>query len=99
MSKNKNIATIFFTILFLIILVTPTVVITLDNTVDVSCLYSMSEEEEETEAKDFKLTFKFEAVCVEPQSSYLITPNTFGYTFKAYSKPNLNLVFPPPDFA
>ncbi len=67
----------------------------LDDTVDISVFYSLSEEEEEI--KHAKLLFSDNEEDLDYLRSVLKT-NNLCYFFKNYSKPHLNLISPPPDF-
>lgn len=95
--KKKSIA-IFFTILFLAIITTPTIISAIDKSVDISVFYSMSEEEE-----SHKIPSKlFEALFTKPNPvhyylSSAVEDNSLGYYFKNYPKPHLNLISPPPE--
>ncbi len=94
----KLIASSFFLLLFLGFIVAPTVIHTIDNSIDISFFYSITEEEErghqtvknfEVIVSDLNLT---EFFCVTK-----VTSNTIGYEFKKYPKPHLNLISPPPE--
>jgi hypothetical protein len=70
-----------------------------DDSIDISFVYDMSEEEEEKGNESSK---EFENRVVDLEIK-LITFNTtedftyFMYTFKTYQKPHLNLIYPPPE--
>lgn len=76
----------------------PTLIVSIDDTVNVSILYGCAEEEEkesETE-KTFELVFDE----LENGSSFfdfLNEQSQLSYRFKIYPKPHLNLIFPPPE--
>lgn len=91
----KKHISIFFTILFLAIITAPSIIMLLDDTVDISVFYSLSEEEEEI--KHAKLLFSDNEEDLDYLRSVLKT-NNLCYFFKNYSKPHLNLISPPPDF-
>ncbi|WP_299249112.1 hypothetical protein [uncultured Lacinutrix sp.] len=91
----KKHISIFFTILFLAIITAPSIIMILDDTVDISVFYSLSEEEEEI--KHAKLLFSDNEEDLDYLRSILKT-NNLCYFFKNYSKPHLNLISPPPDF-
>jgi hypothetical protein len=72
----------------------------IDDTIDISYIYDMSEEEEE---KGKESTKEFEKFVVELDieiESFLLSENeqNLEYTFKTYPKPHLNLIIPPPEF-
>lgn len=86
---------IFFTVIFMALVAAPTIILSFDNTVDVSSFYGISEEEEH---QPVKLVFDSSnedsnAFLFSRKSTYSI-----GYPFKTYSKPHLNLISPPPEF-
>lgn len=87
---------IFFTVLLMALTAAPTVLSVIDDSVDISMFFSTSEEEEkETKTiKDLKLLFS------EYNTDFTLantTNNKFGYCFKKYAKPHLNLISPPPE--
>ncbi|MFC4722689.1 hypothetical protein ACFO5O_10175 [Geojedonia litorea] len=95
---NKKSIAIFFTVLFLAIITTPTIISAIDKSVDISVFYSMSEEEENHKVAN-KL---FEALFTKPNPvHYYLTSaaveNSLGYYYKTYPKPHLNLISPPPE--
>lgn len=97
---NKNLLTISFSLLFLTSILVPTILVLVDDSIDISFVYDMSEEEEERGNESSK---EFENRVVDLEIK-LITFNTtekpsyFMYTFKTYQKPHLNLIYSPPEF-
>lgn len=92
----RTLTSIFFTVLFMAIITAPSIILVVDDSVDVSVFYSLSEEEEEH--KSVKLVFSLnqeESIGFDK----LIDVNHLVYHFKNYSKPHLNLISPPPDFS
>ncbi len=90
---NRNIIATVFSILFMALITAPSVLLAVDDTFDVSIFYSITEEEE-------KETIKIAPVKELNEVVYAITSNTtesLGYCFKKYAKPQLNLIFPPPE--
>ena len=75
----------------------PTILKVLDSTIDVSIIYSMSEEEEkETKTiDDIKLLFSETIENVLVAEFFL--SNYLHYNHKKYSDPNLHLYSPPPE--
>ncbi|MBF8151250.1 hypothetical protein ITJ86_15180 [Winogradskyella sp. F6397] len=73
----------------------PTIIVSFDDTTDVTSFYSIVEEEEN---HNVKLVFK----NTDQESNTLFDDcsNTHGvgYMYKQYPKPHLNLISPPPDF-
>jgi hypothetical protein len=90
---RQNIA-IFFTILFMGIISAPSLIMTMDDSIDVTCFFGINEEEEN---ESFKLVF--EAISSSHEDSFLDSKNAHkvAYIFKAYAKPHLNQIFPPPE--
>ena len=95
---NKSLLAIFFSFLFLSLALAPTVLLTIDESIDLSFFYDISEEEEEKEShKEFE---KF-VVDLDTDIEGFITSNNreyIEYAFNTYQKPHLNLIFPPPEF-
>lgn len=98
---KKNLLASFFLILFLSLISAPTVITAIDENADVSLFYSIAEEEENSGAskiKELKLLHSNILLSLELVFSSKGEDNLV-YTFKAYAKPQLNLVFPPPEFS
>lgn len=93
MKLRQNIA-IFFTILFMGVISAPSLIMTMDDSIDVTYFFGMNEEEEN---ESFKLIF--EATTNNHEASILDSKNAHNvaYIFKAYAKPHLNQIFPPPE--
>ena len=92
---HRKAVSIFFTVLFLALITAPSIIVVMDDSVDVSVFYSLSEEEEEN--KNLNLAFILENL----EDSFLETSkktDNLGYCFKSYPKPHQNLLFPPPEF-
>lgn len=94
-NQSKYRIAVFFTILFMALISAPTIILSFDDTYDVSSFYSINEEEENQNVK-----LVFESTSLESESLFedQLSPNLIGYTFKNYPKPHLNLISPPPDF-
>ena len=92
--RINNTIAIFLTIIFLGIMVMPTIILTVDDTADISSFYGMGEEEE---SEEFKLVLHLEDFKNEANEiiSNIIPLNK--HRVKTYSKPHLNLVSPPPE--
>lgn len=87
----KKRVSIIFSVIFLLFLAVPTIITIVDDTVDVSVVFSNAEEEEQM--------FQLINSCTktsESQSAFANKKNNLGYYFKTYSKPHLNLIYPPP---
>jgi hypothetical protein len=95
---SKIIVSSFFLLLFTALIAAPTIILVVDDSVDISMFYSLSEEEE----KGYE-TIK--SVQVAPSDfnqldlifASKLRSDTIGYQFKKYPKPHLNLISPPPE--
>lgn len=96
LQKLKLNISVFFTFLLLGMISAPTVILSFDDSVDVSFFYSISEEEEESES----LKLAVEEVSLDYEDVFFDINQTeiVGYTYRTYSKPHLNIISPPPDF-
>jgi hypothetical protein len=95
MYKNK--IAVFFSILFLTFIIAPTVISLVDSSVDISFIYSNSEEESSN-----KQVEKVKIILSPFNINNLVFSSTIkvsalAHTNKNYTKPYLNLVFPPPE--
>nr|WP_321228976.1 hypothetical protein [uncultured Psychroserpens sp.] len=91
---NRKIIAILFSVLFVALITAPSIIIAIDDSVDVSIFYSITEEEEKETLKVFPMNELNE-------EDYFLTSNSndnLGYFFKNYLKPHLNIISPPPDF-
>jgi hypothetical protein len=94
----KNLVVILLSSLFIMIAVVPTVMIFLDDAVDVSIFYDASEEEKDKNQDKNK---EQDLIVLSVKKSILTYDNDFEeanleYYFKHYKKPNIKLTFPPP---
>ncbi|WP_166962610.1 hypothetical protein [Yeosuana marina] len=95
---KKSIISISLTVLFLGLIVAPTVIAVLDDSIDTSIFYSITEEEENGKAKNLLSPFSSENNDVA--SDFLLEVHqSFCYKFKNYPKPHLNLISPPPELS
>jgi len=92
----KRAIAVFFTLLFVGIITAPTVVLALDDSIDTSIFYSLTEEEENSKTKNVISPFSLQHNN-EIAHFILKTHNYFNYQFKNYPKPHLNLISPPPE--
>lgn len=93
--KYKYRSAVFFTIVLMALISAPTIIVSFDDSVDVTCFYSITEEEENHGAK---LVFGSTNQDSDSVFEDYTNTNLVGYTFKNYPKPHLNLISPPPDF-
>lgn len=95
---SQNAGSIFLSIIFVLFLSGPTIISMVDDSVDISIFYSISEEEE----KGSEITKTFEVLfnkSTNNVSNFFFKERVHnqGYFFKEYRKPHLNLVSPPPE--
>jgi hypothetical protein len=90
---SKGTIAVLFSILFLVFIAAPLIIIAIDDTVDVSILYNVAEEENEI------ITLPFPKNDLNDLFKLFLTDaNEYsGYYFKNYPKPHLNIISPPPD--
>lgn len=89
--KKQTIA-ILLTVLFMALISAPSIIVAIDDSVDTSMFYGITEEENQT----FKLTL---TKGFGELQNFFVTPNKqySGYQHKTYPKPHLNLISPPPE--
>ena len=94
---NRNIVSIFFSIIFLVFISAPTIISMVDDSIDVSLFYTSTEEEEKGQEKnkDNEVLF-FEFIETVSDFDSNETEYNSEYYFKNYPKPHLNLISPPP---
>mgnify|MGYP001148006798 CR=1 FL=1 len=94
---SKKVVSIFLSVIFLLFIVTPTVIMMVDDTIDISFFYSTSEEEERGHEKQIDIEILFSNLKTnESDLVFTSTENNLGYCYKNYAKPHLNLISPPP---
>jgi len=79
------------------LIMAPTVILVLDESIDTSIFYSITEEEENGKVKKLIPPFSAENNYLSFYKE-LINQDFFGYRFKNYPKPHLNLISPPPEY-
>jgi hypothetical protein len=89
----KNTIAIFFSIIILALVATPSIIIALDDTADISMFYSIAEEEETSKIKIQSPQELNNTEQVLPFGNFI----SIEYFFKKYPKPHLNLISPPPE--
>ncbi len=93
---SKQFISIFFSILFLGLITAPSIIVVVDSDIDISVLYSVSEEEEEIKSLKLVVTnTKEDSECLIVNEDF----SNLDYLFKSYTKPDLNLISPPPDYS
>ena len=75
----------------------PTVIGMLDDSIDISVFYAMSEEEEKGSEKNISKEVFFSELHIQDSDAISSEKeHHLGYYFKKYSKPHLNIISPPP---
>ena len=95
---SKKVISVFLSALFLFFVSAPTVIMMVDDSIDVSVFYTSSEEEEKGQEKNKDkelLLYDFSKALSDLDLNE--TENNLVYFFKKYPKPHLNLIFPPPE--
>jgi len=96
----KRNVSIFFTLLFMATITLPSILVVIDNSIDISFFYDISDEEEEKGSEKNKEV----EVFLEDSNHHplvfsdLKNNDSLDYYYKKYPKPHLNLIFSPPDF-
>ena len=90
----KKYLALCFMIFFMLINSAPTIIMSMDDSIDSSILLDRGEEEEK---EDIKLLFEITSEEWDDTSLDRFNIDIVGYTSKKYLKPHLNLIFPPPE--
>ncbi|SFZ90447.1 hypothetical protein SAMN05428642_101941 [Flaviramulus basaltis] len=90
---HKKTIAIFFNILLLALISAPSIIIAIDDSIDISMFYSVTEEEETSKIKLQSPDSFSESECIIS----CIDIEDVEYYFKKYPKPHLNLISPPPE--
>lgn len=94
----KKRISILFSVVFLLFIISPITLVISQKSVDISEIFSNSEEEKGNEKH---LDFEILLPSLKSNSSQYFgysKKNILAYIFKRYSKPRLNIISPPPDF-
>lgn len=93
----KNTIVIFFSLLFIAFISVPSIVVIIDDSIDVSMSYTTSEEEKGSEeTKEHELLF-FDLNLTELNFASMKTEGSIEYFYSNYSKAYSNIISPPPD--
>ncbi|MDG5490880.1 hypothetical protein [Psychroserpens sp. SPM9] len=97
---KQKLSALFFLLIFTALITAPSVVMAIDNTIDISCFYTINEEEEEKGPQVNKQgkVFYHESMHMLDYVKGFDKKRKFAYFFKNYPKPHLNLISPPPEF-
>lgn len=94
MPKFKKHIAVLFIVCFLSITTAPTVILSIDKSIDISMFYSFGEEDD---SEVFKLTLKKTDLELKFENLNNINSKSSSYQITKYQKPFLNLDSPPPD--
>jgi len=96
---SRNTVSLILSIIFLVFLSAPSIVSTIDDSIDISILNDSGEEEKGNESiKDIELLFS-ELNGNETDLVSNETKNNLRHYSKNYSKPHLNFISPPPEIS
>lgn len=90
----KRTIALLFVMLFTLMICAPTIIISCDDSADISAFFGMNEEEEQ---EGVKLLFDKSPEELEDVSIDINKKEYIGYTAKEYYIPHLNLISPPPE--
>lgn len=88
----KRTIALLFVMLFTLMICAPIIIISCDDSADISAFFGMNEEEEDTKVLFDKSPEELEYVSIDIYKKEYI-----GYTAKKYYIPHLNLISPPPE--
>ena len=95
---DKLILSSFFLFLFTVLISGPTIILMVDDSIDTSIFYSITEEEEKGHESVKKIDLKFSDFNqFDIEFNTKSKSQSLVYTCKKYSKPHLNLLSPPPE--
>lgn len=94
---HKNKIAVFFSIVFLSFIIAPAVITMIDSSVDITFIYSNSEEEPGNQKGEKEKIVLSPLKINEFIFSSTKKVSALTHTNKNYTKPYLNLVFPPPE--
>ena len=95
---SNRIVSIFFSVVFLLFIVTPTIIVIVDDSIDISILFSPIEEEEKGNEKNIDIEILLAKVkSDDSEINERLMENNLGYFNKMYPKPPLIIISPPPD--
>lgn len=95
---SKKIISIIFSGVLLLLLTAPTILTLVDDSIDSSVIFSLSEEEGKGSEKNINIELIFESIESNYfQLVFLTEEDSLEYFYKKYTLPYLNKVSPPPD--
>lgn len=90
----KHKLAMLFAIFFIVIVAAPSVILSIDDKIDISLFAGENEEEEK---ENLKLLFDISFDEVNSDDAISANHKLDFYVLKRYTKPSINLISPPPD--
>ncbi|MCA0131103.1 hypothetical protein [Winogradskyella alexanderae] len=90
----KKLTAFFIVTLFLTIISAPTIITSIDNSIDISMLDGLGEEEE---SETFKILIQDQTTSAEQIDYSLLKKDRIVFTHGLYNKPLINIISPPPE--
>lgn len=90
----KKLTASFIVMLFLSIISAPTIITSIDNSIDISMFYGLGEEEE---SENFKILIENHITNVENTDYSLLENDNIDFKDGLYNKPFINIISPPPE--
>ena len=95
---SNKVLSIFLSVVFLLFITAPTIISMVDDTIDVSIIFSASEEEDIANEILLELDVLFlNGMANQFDLDFSSKRNNLMYYFKEYPKPHQNLISPPPE--
>lgn len=96
---SKRVISILFSIIFLSTILVPAVLVIVDDIIDTSISFSISENGEMECEKDLDIEFLlFYNQVIDSDFVFKTSECGLVYFYKKYTKPHLNIISPPPDY-
>lgn len=95
---SKNIVSLFLSLLFVVFVLTPTLITLVDKAADISVFFEISDEEEKSVEKDGEAQeYLYELHQQELTYGVSGRRNVEAYLCITYPNPHLNIISPPPE--
>ncbi|MCK8480249.1 hypothetical protein [Psychroserpens algicola] len=97
---KSKLSAIFFLLIFSALITAPSILVAIDDSIDITCFYTITEEEEESGhqiSKEGKVFYQESTNMINYLKGFEKNRQQ-AYYFKNYPKPHLNLISPPPEF-
>ncbi len=94
----KKILALGLSIVFVLFLILPTIVLIVQENTDIPIVFTTSSEEEKGNEKNLEFQMVVSKSITNPNNtSSLVLQKQVSYFQKKYTKPHLNIIFPPPE--